>query len=161
MRVCFRVHDSCPYATFGSLPFWAGVTGHFVMTSVATMLQLNRMHGELQVIVAAAEGVKASRTWRRSLFKVKHVVALSDNDENDASNTSSSTKTASLHQQQPRSSAPAEMLTVEPFASDDNHHGGGGWVTHHVTLVLICTKLLYAKPVLITARDRDSSQANE
>ena len=56
---------------FGSMPWWFGVTGHFILASVATMLQLRGLRDELEIVVSDAEGSKTAQSWRhRSLSRI-------------------------------------------------------------------------------------------
>ena len=49
------------------VPWWGGVTGHFILCCPAMMLQLKNMRDELLVLVAGAEGKDIVATWRKSL----------------------------------------------------------------------------------------------
>ena len=49
------------------VPWWGGVTGHFILCCPAMMLQLKNMRDELLVLVAGAEGKDIAATWRKSL----------------------------------------------------------------------------------------------
>lgn len=65
----------------GSMPWWFGVTGHFILSSVATMLQLYGLREELEVVVADAEGTETARSWRSRALKVVSTVRLSWTEE--------------------------------------------------------------------------------
>ena len=49
------------------VPWWGGVTGHFILCCPAIMLQLKNMRDELLVLVAGSEGNDIAATWRKSL----------------------------------------------------------------------------------------------
>ena len=49
------------------VPWWSGVTGHFLLCCPAMMLQLKNMRDELLVLVAGVEGKDTAATWRKSL----------------------------------------------------------------------------------------------
>ena len=61
----FMVFLITMYAT--CVPWWSGVTGHFMLCCPAMMLQLKNMRDELLVLVAGAEGKDIAATWRKSL----------------------------------------------------------------------------------------------
>lgn len=49
------------------VPWWSGITGHFILCCPAMMLQLKNMRDELLVLVAGVEGKDTAATWRKSL----------------------------------------------------------------------------------------------
>jgi hypothetical protein len=100
---------------FGPLPWWMGVTGHFVLTSVATMLQLDGLREELEAVVADAEGTKTARSWRSKSTKFT--------PRSSTTAVSANTKSPRTSTTRPDSAADADTA-VRAFGAYDG--GGGG-----------------------------------
>ena len=75
------------------VPWWGGVTGHFMLCCPAMMLQLKNMRDELLVLVAGAEGKDIAATWRKSL-SIKSSKDLSKVAPNPDAESQSATVTA-------------------------------------------------------------------
>ena len=75
------------------VPWWGGVTGHFILCCPAMMLQLKNMRDELLVLVAGAEGKDIAATWRKSL-SIKSSKDLSKVAPNPDAESQSATVTA-------------------------------------------------------------------